>query len=182
MSFRIVIDTADRSSGSQKNLLADQIKINNLLCNWMLHLYSRIHFHEVEIPVFIHQKFNSSNTFVRNIFCCFYSRSSHFFTKFIRHERRRRFFDQFLISSLDRTISFRKVTSFTKLISSNLDLDMSWLFDQFFHIHSAVSKSCNSFLDCRIPMFFQIFFFPNGSHSFSTTTGSCFDHHRITNN
>ena len=140
----------------------------------MFNLDACIHFHKIEIAVFINQKLNSSYTFVIHRFGSFNSRFTHFFTQFICHEWRRCFLNQLLMSSLNRTISFRHVTGGSVLITGNLNFNMAWFFNVFLHVNSIVSESCSSLLARRIPCMFDIFFFPDDSHSFTTTTGSSF--------
>src|SRR5690348_10769060 len=43
-------------------LFLDQIIIDDLFCYTMLDLNTRIHFHEIEIAVFVHQKFDGTDT------------------------------------------------------------------------------------------------------------------------
>ena len=88
----IIIFTRNLFSCSNLNLLFYEIKINYLFSDRMFDLNSRIHFHKIEIAIFIHKKFYRSNSFILYSFCCFYSRNSHSFAQFICHERRWRFF------------------------------------------------------------------------------------------
>ena len=117
----------------------------------MLYLDSGIHFHKVEIPVFIYKKLNSTYPFIADKLSGFYCCFAHFLAEVIGHKWRRSLLYQLLISPLDRAISFGKVTSLTILVSRNLYFYMPWLFDEFFHIHTAIAKRSNCFLHCRIP-------------------------------
>ena len=64
-------------------------------------------------------------------------------------------------------------------ISSNLEFYVSWLFYQFFHVHSTIPESRQSLLNSRIPAFSKLFFAPDGTHSLTTTTSGSFYHYRI---
>ena len=88
----IIIFTRNLFSCSNLNLLFYEIKINYLFSDRMFYLNSRIHFHKIEIAIFIHKKFYRSNSFILYSFCCFYSCNSHSFAQFICHKRRWRFF------------------------------------------------------------------------------------------
>src|SRR5258708_2959706 len=107
---RVVVVTGNRNASRYFNLFFDQIIISNFFGNRMLHLDTRIHFHEIEITVFIHEEFNGSSTFVVDSFRSFNSRFSHSFTQLLIYDRRGRFFYQFLVPTLNRAITFRKVT------------------------------------------------------------------------
>ena len=51
------------------------------------------------------------------------------------------------------------MTGFSVRIAYNLNFDMSWFFNEFFHVHIVISKSSFRFLSCRIPSFFKFSFF-----------------------
>src|SRR5690606_36141260 len=99
-----------------------------------------IHFHEIEIPVFVNQKFYCSHAFIIHRSSSFYSSLAHFFTKGFGHKRAGRFFHKFLVSTLDRAIPLAHMAKSTKLISGNLNFNMAWFFDKLLHIYAIVSK------------------------------------------
>ena len=105
--FWEIVFARDFFSGSNFDLLTNQIESNNLLCDRVFHLNTCIHFHEVEVPVFINQKLNRSSPFIGNEFCSFNSSIPHFLTELISHERRRRLLYQFLVTTLYRAIALR---------------------------------------------------------------------------
>src|SRR3989337_3237958 len=84
-----IIIPRDAFAASDFDLFFDQVKINNLFCNAMFYLYSRIHFHELEIAVLVYQEFNSSYTLIVNSACCFLCGLTHLLAKCIGHKRRR---------------------------------------------------------------------------------------------
>ena len=145
----------------------------------MLNLYSCIHFHKIEIHIFINKEFQGSNTVVSYSLCKFCRKFSHFFSCFCIYSCRRSFFYQFLMSSLNGTVPFSKVNCISKLISYNLYFNVSWFFNIFFNIYIRISKSRFCFILCRNIVFYKFFFIVGNSHSFSTTTGSSFYHNRI---
>src|SRR5690606_38662410 len=89
------------------------------------------------------------------------------------------FLGKFLVSSLYGAVSFGKVTGFAVLVACNLDFNMPWFLNQFFHVHPTIAKRCNSFLDGRFPMLLKVFFLPHCSHTFSATTCGSFNHYGI---
>ena len=179
VEFGIIVFSAQSVSSSHFDLLRNQVIINDLFGNRVFNLNSRVHFHKIEIAVFVHQKLNCTCPFIFDKFGGFYSGFPHFFPQFICHKGRRGFFGQFLVTTLNRTVSFWEVTGFSKRVANHLDLDMSWLFNKLFHIHPIVSKRGFGFLSCAIPRFLKIIFWPNCAHSFSSTTSCGFQHHGV---
>ena len=65
----IIVDSYNRNTGSHFDLFADQVKIRyDLFGDRVLHLNSRIHFHKIEIPVFINQELNGSSSLILDVF------------------------------------------------------------------------------------------------------------------
>ena len=145
----------------------------------MFYLDTCIHFHKVEVAVLVYQEFYSTSTLIFDGFSCFYSCFSHFGTKFIGHKGRRSLLSEFLVTALYRAISFGKVASFSILVTYDLDFDMARLFYEFFHIHTIITESCCSLLSSALESLLEVFFFPYSTHSFSSTSGSGFEHYRI---
>ncbi len=152
MSIRVVIFSTNFLTRSNFYLFFYQIKINNLLSNCVFYLNTCIHLHKEEVSMFVNQKLYRTNTFIVYRSRSFFCRNAHFFTQPVCHKWRRCFFNQFLMSSLYRTISLRHVANITMLISCNLYFYMAWFFNKLFHIHSIVPKCCRRFLSCRMPI------------------------------
>jgi len=83
--------------------------------------------------VLINKKLNSAYAFIVDSRCSFLGSLSHFITQSFSHERRRRLFNQFLMTALDGAISFAEVTNIPILITCYLYLNMTGFFDKFFH-------------------------------------------------
>src|SRR5690606_39119360 len=98
-----VVSPADFFSRSDFDLFFDQIKISHFLSDRMFYLNSGIHFHKVEVPMLIHQKFDGASTFIAYCFRAFNGRSAHFFAKFISNERGGGFFYKFLMTDRKST-------------------------------------------------------------------------------
>ena len=106
VEFGIIVFSAQSVSGSHFDLLRNQVIINDLFGNRVFNLNPRVHFHKIEIAVFVHQKLNCTCPFIFDKFGGFYSGFPHFFPQFICHKGRRGFFGQFLVTTLNRTVSF----------------------------------------------------------------------------
>ena len=75
----------------------------------MFYLDSGVHLHEIEIPGFVEEKFDRSRSQVFHAFRTFNSRGSHFLAQLGIDGRRRRFFDQFLVTALYGAIPFAEM-------------------------------------------------------------------------
>src|ERR1019366_2614335 len=76
MNFRFVITPAYRHARGYFYLFFYQVVADHLFSNAMLHLYPGIHFHEVEIPVLVHQELYGTHTFIFDGRCRLYRRIS----------------------------------------------------------------------------------------------------------
>ena len=179
MHLGIIIFAADVLARSQFDLLLDQIVIDNFLGDGMLDLDSGVHFHEIEIPVCIHEELHGSNTFILHCFCRFDGCLAHLITQFVGHVRRRCFLYQFLMAALDRAVALGQVTRFSSLIGSDLDFNVPWFNHELLHVHIVIAKRRSSFSASRFPSFRETFFIVTDLHAFSTATCSGFQHDGI---
>src|SRR3972149_3679513 len=90
-------------------LLSDKVYACHHLCDRMLHLYSCIHFHEIEIKLVIYEKLYRSGAYVIYIFDRLYCRFAHLLPHLLINYRRWRLFNKLLVSSLNRAVSFSKI-------------------------------------------------------------------------
>ncbi|MNV87685.1 hypothetical protein D3C71_1818270 [compost metagenome] len=104
--IRQVIFSGDWNSRSYFNLFFDQVVVDHFFCYRVFHLDTGIHFHEIEVAVFINQEFNCSGTFILYCNSTFNGCLTHSFPKLWCHERRWCFFYQLLMATLNRAIAF----------------------------------------------------------------------------
>src|SRR5690606_34115515 len=121
------------------DLFFDQVKIDYFLRNGMLNLDSCIHLHKIEVTVFVHKELYCTNTFVFHSFSSLNGSLPHSLTQIICHERTWSLLYQFLVTTLDRTITFRKMTGISILVSGNLDLNVAWLFNELLHVDPVIT-------------------------------------------
>ena len=84
-----------------RDLQFDEIQACDLLRNRMLHLQTRIHFQEIKIQVLVHEEFHGAGVNVAARACQPHRSLAHSFAQFRRNNRRGRFFDHFLVTTLD---------------------------------------------------------------------------------
>src|SRR5690606_16732882 len=64
VAHRFVVETADGYTRGDLDLLTDQVVIDHLLGDGVFHLDPRVHLHEVEVPVLVHQELHGAHAFV----------------------------------------------------------------------------------------------------------------------
>ena len=162
-------------AGGNFDLFFDQIVVNDLLRHRVFHLDAGIHFHEIEIAVFVHQKLDGAHAFIINALAGFYCSIAHFLPQFVGHERRRAFFYQFLVAALDGAVAFRQVNHFAVLVAHNLKFDVARFFDVFFDVDAVVAERRFGFLAGIVPVVLKILRFPDDAHPFPAAACRGFD-------
>ena len=132
------------------------------------------------VRIQIKNKFNSSCIIVSNSFGSINGWSTNWFSYFFRNVRWS-LLNNFLMSSLNRTISFIKMHVVSMLISKNLYLNMSWLCNILFNKDSVIFESFEGFSFARFESFWKIFLFRHDSHSFSSSSWNSFNENWISN-
>src|SRR2546428_554908 len=108
-----IIFSRDRFTHRNLDLLLNEIVVDHFLRHWMFHLYARVHLHEIKVAMLINEKLNGANSFITDCLACFDCGLSHLLTQFLRYKWGWTFFGKLLMSSLNRTISFTQMTSFS---------------------------------------------------------------------
>ncbi len=73
------------------------------------------------------------------------------------------------------------MTCFTVTITNDLDLDVTWLKDKFFHVHTVVTEGSSRFSSCTFPSSFKLTFGKYGTHTLTATTGGRLHHYGVAN-
>src|SRR5258708_31540974 len=69
----LIVFARYRYPGSNFYLFLDQVEVDHLFGNRVLHLDTGVHFHKIKVPVLVNQKLNGSGTFIFYSPCTFYS-------------------------------------------------------------------------------------------------------------
>ena len=145
----------------------------------MFYLDPGVHLHKIITLLLIQKKFNRSGIFVSCRFCGTHCHRSHFFSQsFIQHAAWR-FFNHFLMISLNGTVTLPKLNDVAEFIGKNLKLNMFRLFDIFLDIHGIVSETADCFQLCYLEIFQKIFRCLRKPHAFSSASKCRFYHDRI---
>ena len=123
-----------------KNLLFHQVHAHHFFRDGMLHLQTRIHFEEVEVPVLVHQKFNGTRTRIVYGLGGGNRLLSHLLAQLWRQERRRAFFHNLLVAALHRTLAVEQMNHIAVVITQNLELYVMRFFHKLLQIHRVVAE------------------------------------------
>ena len=106
----------------------------------MLDLDARVHLHEVERTVLVEQHLDGAGADVidglRSLHRCF----THLLAQFRGHRRARRFFDQFLVTTLHRTIALAEVDDAPVTVAHDLEFDVARPREVFLDVDVAVAE------------------------------------------
>ena len=134
----------------------------------MFYLDSGVHFHEIKLSGLIQKKFYGSCTFIACCLCCPYCCLTHFLSQIIRDCDTWRLFDHFLVTSLNRAVSFSQMNYISVFIRKNLHFNMSGILHKPFQIHGIIGKGMDRLLLCCLKQFGKFLFISGYTHSFST--------------
>ena len=124
----------------------------------MLDLKSGVHFHEIEIfGVTIVQEFDCSCVDVTNGSSSSASLGTHVMSLF-RCDGAWSFFDNLLMSSLDRAISLEQIDVVSMLVTEDLDLVVFWSLDVFFDQDNVVVESISTLSLGRFELLEEVVF------------------------
>ena len=133
---------------SNFNLLFYDINSCDEFCHGMLYLNPSVHLHEVKFAfTFIVKKLDGPSIFIANRFCCADGCRSDLVSNCLTDCYGWRFFEDFLVVSLKGTIPFTQMNHMPKLVSQDLNLNMTSWVDDAFKVHSSIAKGRLSF--CR---------------------------------
>ena len=131
----------ERLTGGDPDLLLDEIHIGDRLRYRVFHLDPRVHFHEIEIFLFIQKELDGSRILISDCFRRPDRRLPHLFAEFIGDRRRRGLFKDFLVSSLDRAVALAEMDDISVSVTQDLEFDMARILHKPLDVHGIVGKS-----------------------------------------
>ena len=143
----------------------------------MFHLNAGVHFHEVEIPMIVHEILNGAGVCVADALAEADRCIAHLFAKLGRHEWRRALLDDLLVASLERAVALTEVDHTAVNITKNLEFNVVWIDDEFLDVNRAISKCLFRFHTGGVISLHQAAFVAGDAHAATAATGDSFDHH-----
>ena len=112
----------------------------------MLHLQTGVHLQEIKALVFANHKLHSSCTLVFHRFGQSHGLCPHGCAGFVADEWRRRFFNHFLVTALNRAFTLVQKHHIAVCVAQQLDFNVTRFFDKFFNEHAVVAKTVARFI------------------------------------
>src|SRR5581483_10405367 len=134
----------------QQDLAFHQVDIRHHLRDRVLHLDARIHLDEVEAAVLVHEELNRPGIDVADLGEGSAEHAANFLAQFRGDLGGGRFLQQFLMAALNAALTLTQTDYVSVRVSQNLEFNMAWVFDIFFHVQVAVSECRRRFRLCRL--------------------------------
>ena len=145
----------------------------------MLHLQTGVHFEEVEGFVLTDHEFNRTGRLVLHGLGQSNGLLTHGFTGSRVDEGRWGFFDDLLVTALNRAITFVQVDHVAVGVTQHLDFDVARFFDKFFDEDAVIAEGVLGFVLTRGKTFVGFFVVERNTQTFTATAGRGLDHHRV---
>src|SRR5690606_10014865 len=107
-------------------------------------------------------------------FCGFYSDVTHLLAHEGRHGRAWRFFDEFLMPTLNGTFTLVKMDNIAMLVAKDLNFNVLGIPNVSFNVNGIVAEIIQSFGARGAKGPFEFFGFAHDAHTFTAPTGSSF--------
>src|SRR5687768_10251315 len=117
------------------DLLFDDVDAGDELGDRMLDLETRVRLHEVEPRLIVHQEFERAGIRVLDRFRRVDNEIAELTPLLLRQRRRRRLFEQLLVTPLNRALTLPKVDDSTVMIAEHLNFDVARILEIFLDIH-----------------------------------------------
>src|SRR5437588_4861385 len=101
---------------------------------------------------------------------------AHFFAQSWCHQRRRTFFDYFLITALERTIALTQMHDVAMTVGHDLKFNVMRIDDQLFKINLRISEGLLRFVTRAVKASQQTRFIVRGPHPVATAAADGLDH------
>jgi len=172
------LSQVQRAARGDVDLFFDQVEAQHFFSYGMFDLESGVHFEEIEVAVFVHEKFDRSRPDVTD--CPGRRRRglSHFLSQFVGQERRRTLFHDFLVAALYRTLPVVQMDDIPVRVPQYLEFDVVRFLDVFFDVDCFVPERRQSFRFSGGVRLADFAFRPDQAHTLAAAAGSRFQNDR----
>ena len=144
----------------------------------MLDLDARVHLHEIETIVFVEQKLKSARARIADALARGDRRFAHLFAQLRGHHGRRRFFQKFLMTALNRAFALAEMNTVAVFVGQHLNLDVARALDVTLDVNIAVLEGRRRFGRRRLERWPKLVFRAHDAHAAPAAAGRRFDDHR----
>src|SRR5438552_1494201 len=178
----VVLGEFDRFAHGDEDLLFDQVHTGDLLGNRVLDLDAFVDLQEVKMASVIDDELNRAGVSVVSHLGYADGGLAHFLAQVFEpvfNERRRGFFDDFLVAPLDGAVALAQVDDVTAIVAQDLELDVMRVFDEFLDVNAGIAKGLFRFAAGGMIAFDQGDVVMRNAHSAPAAPGDGFDHDGI---
>mmetsp|Transcript_37608 Transcript_37608/g.57626 ORF Transcript_37608/g.57626 Transcript_37608/m.57626 type:complete len:264 (+) Transcript_37608:1067-1858(+) len=158
------------------NLLLNKVHSRNLLGDGVFYLKTGVHLQEEEILVLVHQELHGTGGEVPTGGRQLDGLGSHLVTSCLVKGGGGGLLNDLLVSSLDGALSLGEVDVVAGLVSEDLELNMTGVFNVLFNENSSIAETRNSFILRQLESLESFLIVEGNSHSLTTTSSGGLDH------
>ncbi|MCY1173527.1 hypothetical protein D9M73_136890 [compost metagenome] len=129
-----------RFAACHANLPSHQVEARDGFGDRVFDLQAGVHLHEEELAARIQQKLHGAGTDVADGLRRAYGGFTHGAPQLRTQAWRRGFFDDFLMTTLNRAVAFVEVQAVAVLVGEDLDFHVTWLEQVFLHQHPRIAE------------------------------------------
>ena len=179
VQFDVALCITQRFAIGDADHFLNQIDPRDQLRHGMFHLQTRIHFEEIEALVLPGDEFHCASGVVIHGFCQRDGLRAHFRACCLIKQRRRCFFDYFLIAALHRAFALAQMDDIAVLVAQHLNFNVARIDDEFLNEHPVIPEG-----GCRLGFgpfkpFLHFISRPCDAHALAAAASGCLDHHGI---
>src|SRR5690606_6247333 len=178
--LQILLLEGELLAGGDADHLLDEIEAGDHFRNWVLYLQPRVHFQKVEALVgAAGDELDGAGAIVVHGARQCDRLLAHGVPGLIVEQRRRRFFDDFLVAALNRAFTLEQMHDIAVLIAHHLDFDVTRRGDEFFDEDAVVAEGALGFGAHRREALFHFLAIVGDADAFAAAAGAGLDHHRV---
>ena len=175
----IALADAQLFSGGDANLFLNNVDAGNQFRHRMLDLNTGIHLDKIELIVLV-QKLERPRATIADALAGIGAAYPDAISQALFDTRRRRFFNDFLVTALHRAIAIPQIDGVFELIRQDLNLDVTRVLQKFFHVHHWIAERRLGFGAGQLHRIDQRSFRMHHAHATPTTAARGFDDYGIT--
>ena len=149
LQMNVALHKRQFCSGGHHDLGADDVNARDPLRHRVLNLHAGVHLDEVKLAVF-EKKLKGSSATIADFFNRRNTALANTFYEFAWNARGRRFFNDFLVAALHRTVALTEPDGIFMLVGQDLDFYMPGVLQEFLHIDLRIAKGCCRLGFCRL--------------------------------
>ena len=135
----IILFVGQFLAGSDAQLFLDQVDTGDPFGDRVFNLQPGVHFNEIKFAVLV-QEFERAGATVTDFATGIGAQATNPIALFFCDAGARGLFNNLLVTTLHRTVAFTEMDGIAVFIGEDLDFDMAWITEKFFHVDRVIAK------------------------------------------